>query len=63
MSVFYGIGPKVNQVFYTSSPYSIPNIKAIAQLVFDISCYQDFNVKTKKLGRAITLSEFYRIHP
>ena len=36
--IFYGICSKVNQVIYTSTPISIPNIMALAQIVSDISC-------------------------
>ena len=35
---YYEICSKVNQVIYSSAPTSIPNIKAIAQIVFEISC-------------------------
>ena len=30
--------PKVYQVIYTSSPISLPNIKALALMVYEISC-------------------------
>ena len=33
---------KVNQVIYSLAPISIPNIKALAQTLFEISCTQDF---------------------
>ena len=33
---------KVNQVIYSLAPISIPNIKTLAQILFEISCTQDF---------------------
>ena len=33
---------KVKQVIYSSAPTCIPNIKAVAQILFEISCTQDF---------------------
>ena len=33
---------KVNQVIYSSAKISIPNIKAISNTFFEISCTQDF---------------------
>ena len=33
---------KVNQVIYSSAPTSIPNMNALAQILFEISCTQDF---------------------
>ena len=33
---------KVNQVVYFLAPISIPNMKALAQILFEISCTQDF---------------------
>ena len=33
---------KVNQVIYSLAPINIPNIKALAQILFAISCTQDF---------------------
>ena len=33
---------KVNQVIYSLAPISIPNTKALAQILFEISCAQDF---------------------
>ena len=32
----------VNQVIYSLAPISIPNMKALAQILFEISCTQDF---------------------
>ena len=34
--------PKVEQVIYSSAPTSMPNMKALAQILFEISCTQDF---------------------
>ena len=45
LTKFYGIPPKVTQVIYTSSSTYVPNIKAIAQIIFEISCQQGFNIK------------------
>ena len=36
MSVFYWIFPGYLRIF----PNSIPNIKALAQIIFEISCYE-----------------------
>ena len=33
---------KGNQVIYSLAPISIPNMKALAQILFEISCTQDF---------------------
>ena len=33
---------KFNQVIYSSSPISWPSFKSLAQIVFDINCWQDF---------------------
>ena len=35
---------KVNQVIYSSAPTSIPNMKALAQTLFEISCTQDLQI-------------------
>ena len=37
-TTFQLIGWKFNQVISTSVPISIPNIKALAQILFEISC-------------------------
>ena len=39
---------KVNQVIYSSAPNSIPNMKAIAQILFETSCTQDFQILFSK---------------
>ena len=39
---------KVNQVIYLSAPISIPNMKALAQTLFEISCTQDFQILFSK---------------
>ena len=39
---------KVNQVIYSSAPTSIPNTKALAQILFEISCTQDFQILFSK---------------
>ena len=33
---------KINQVIYTSSPINWPSFKSLAQILFEISCWQDF---------------------
>ena len=33
---------KVNQVIYSLAPISMPNMKALAQILFEISCTHDF---------------------
>ena len=42
MSKFDRESPKVKQVMLFSAPTSIPNMKALAQIRFEISCTQDF---------------------
>ena len=39
---------KVNQVIYSSAQTSIPNMKALAQILFEISCTQDFQILFSK---------------
>ena len=39
---------KVNQVIYSSAPNSVPNMKAQAQILFQISCTQDFQILFSK---------------
>ena len=39
---------KVDQVIYYSDPTSIPNMKALAQILFEISCTQDFQILFSK---------------
>ena len=39
---------KVNQVIYSSVPISIPNMKALAQILFEIYCTQDFQILFSK---------------
>ena len=38
----------VYQVIFSAAPTSIPNIKAIAQILFEISCTQDFQILFSK---------------
>ena len=42
LSIFDGKFSKVNQVIYSSALTIIPNLKALAQILFEISCTQDF---------------------
>ena len=42
LSILDRESPKVNQVIVFSAPTSIPNMKALAQIRFEISCTQDF---------------------
>ena len=39
---------KVNQVIYSAAQTSIPNIKALAEILFEISCTQDFQILFSK---------------
>ena len=39
---------KVNQVIYFSAPTSVPNMKALALILFEISCTQDFQILFSK---------------
>ena len=39
---------KVNQVIYSSVPICILNMKALAQILFEISCTQDFQILFSK---------------
>ena len=48
LSKFDGKLSKVNQIIYSSAPTSIPNMKALAQIVFEISCTQDFQILFSK---------------
>ena len=48
MSKFDEKSSKVNQVIFFSAPISIPNIKALAQILFEISCTQDFQILFSK---------------
>ena len=48
MSKFDGKSSKVNQVIFSSDPTSIPNIEALAQILFEISCTQDFQILFSK---------------
>ena len=48
LSKFDGKFSKVNQVIYSSAPFSIPNTKALAQILFEISCTQDFQILFSK---------------
>ena len=48
MSKFDRKFSKVNQVIYLSAPTSIPNMKALAQILFEISCTQYFQILFSK---------------
>ena len=48
MSKFKVKFSKVNQVIYSSAPISMPNIKALAQILLEISCTQDFQILFSK---------------
>ena len=39
---------KNNQVLYSSAKISIPNMKALAKILFEISCTQDFQILFSK---------------
>ena len=48
MSKFDEKSSKVNQVIFFSAPTSIPNMKALAQILFEISCTQNFQILFSK---------------
>ena len=48
MSKFDGKSSIVNQVIFFSAPTSIPNIKALAQIIYEISSTQDFQILFSK---------------
>ena len=48
LSKFDGKFSKLNQVIFSSAPISIPNMKALAQILFEISCTQDFQILFSK---------------
>ena len=48
LSKFYKKLPKVDQVIYSSAPNSMPNMKALAKILFEISCTQDFQILFSK---------------
>ena len=45
---FDGKFSKVNQVIYSSAPTSVPKMKALALILFEISCTQDFQILFSK---------------
>ena len=48
LSKFDGKFSKNDQVIYSSAPTSIPNMKALAEILFEISCTQDFQILFSK---------------
>ena len=48
LSKFDGKFSKVNQVIYFSAPTSVPNMKALASILLEISCTQDFQILFSK---------------
>ena len=42
-SKFDGKSSKVNQVIFFSTPIGISNMKALAKILFEVSCTQDFS--------------------
>ena len=48
LSKFDGKFSKVDQVIYSSAPTFIPNLKALAQILFKIFCTQDFRILFSK---------------
>ena len=44
LSKFNGKSSKVNQVIFFSIPNGTPNMKALAKILFEISCTQDFQI-------------------
>ena len=48
LSKFDGKFSKVDQVIYSSAPTFILNLKALAQILFEIFCTQDFRILFSK---------------
>ena len=48
LSTLDGKSSKVNQVVFLLAPNSIPNMKALAQIFFEISCTHDFQILISK---------------
>ena len=48
LSKFDGMFSKVNQVIFSSAPTSIPNMKALAQILLEIACTKDFQILFSK---------------
>ena len=55
---FDEINSKVNQVIYYLTPISTPNFKALAQILFEISCLQ--GKMPKEFLRAITHKNLFK---
>ena len=55
LSEFIGFYPKVNQVIYFSAQNTIPNIKALPHMFFEISCTHSY-VSTFEKGRSATIT-------
>ena len=48
LTKFDGKSSKVNQVIFLATPICIPNMKALAKTLFEISCTQDFQILFSK---------------
>ena len=48
LSKFNGKCSKVNQVIFFSAPASLTNMKALAKILFEISCTQNFQILFSK---------------
>ena len=48
LSKFDGKSSKVDQVIFFSAPIGIPHMKALAKILFEISCTQDFQILFSK---------------
>ena len=48
LSKFYRKYSKVDQVIFFSAPIGIPNMKALAKTLFEISCTQEFQILFSK---------------
>ena len=48
LSKFDGKSSKVDRIIYFSAPNGIPNMKALAKILFEISCTQDFQILLSK---------------
>ena len=48
LSKFNGKFSKINDFVYFSAQINIPNMKALAEILFEISCTQDFQILFSK---------------
>ena len=67
LSKFDGKFSKVNQVIYFTAPTSIPNMKALDAILFEISCTQDFQIlfskgHSSKKGHNLAIQKKIRVN-